>query len=205
VSDRSGLGVPHVRRAGSDDLPAIADALAWAFIDYPWTRWTVPGSEHDLPRLRRLQKAYLTAFALPHGAIWVTPELKSAAVFVRNPASTPEPADWDRITFLHGSDGIARIEQHEKAAAPLRPHHDWTLASVGTHPYHQGRGYGGAVIAAGLADLDARGGTCLLETSTDDNIRLYQRLGFQTVTTVSAIAGSPPVTIMLRRPSGAAS
>lgn len=204
MSDTDGA-VPHVRRAGSEDLPAIADTLAAAFIDYPWTRWTVPGSEHDLPRLRRLQKAYLTAFALPYGAIWATVDLKSVAVFVRNPASTPETADWDRITFLHGSDGIARVEQHEQVAAPLRPHHDWTLATVGTHPDYQGRGHGGAVIAAGLADLDARGGTCLLETSTDDNIRLYQRLGFQTVTTVAAIAGSPPVTIMLRRPSGAAS
>lgn len=204
MSDPDGA-VPHVRRAGSRDLPAIADTLACAFIDYPWTRWTVPGSEHDMPRLRELQRAYLSAFALPYGAIWATVDLKSVAVFVRNPPATPEPADCDCLAFLHGADGIARIEQHERAAAPLRPHHDWTLATVGTHPDYQGRGYGAAVIGVGLRDLDAHGGTCLLETSTDDNIRLYQRLGFQTVATVSAIAGSPPATIMLRRPSGAAS
>jgi ribosomal protein S18 acetylase RimI-like enzyme len=205
VSGRSGLAVPHVRRAGSEDLPTIADTLAAAFVNYPWTRWTVPDSQHDRPRLRKLQQAYLTAFALPHGAIWATADLRSAAAFVRDPTAIPESAHWDRIASLHGADGLARIEQHERAVAQLRPHHDWTLATVGTHPDHQSRGYGAAVITAGLRDIDASGGTCLLETSTDDNIRLYQRLGFQMVTTLSAIAGSPPISIMLRRPSGAAS
>jgi ribosomal protein S18 acetylase RimI-like enzyme len=205
MSDTSRHVVPHVRRAGGDDLLAVADTLAAAFIGDPWTRWTVPGSEHDVRRLRQLQFAYLSAFALPHGTIWVTADWRSAAAFVHNPQVPPEPVDWNRIAVLHGPDGTARVEQHELATAPLRPHHDWTLATVGTHPDCQGLGYGSAVIAAGLRMLDAHNEACLLETSTDENVRLYERFGFRSVTTVSAGTGGPPVTIMLRRPSGAGS
>jgi hypothetical protein len=40
----------HVRAAALDDVPAAADALADAFAEYPWTRWTVDADE-DTRRL----------------------------------------------------------------------------------------------------------------------------------------------------------
>lgn len=200
MSEHTEAGLPEVRRARRNDLESIAEALAASFVRYRWTLWTVPGSENNLPRLRDLHLAYLTTFALPHRAIWTTADRQSAAAFVPHPPPSPDPEAWARIANLHGAEGLERIERHERAAESLRPHHDWLLASVGTHPEYQGRGYGTAVISAGLRMLDARRETCLLETSTNENARLYTRFGFTTVASLQADSGSPPVSIMFRSP-----
>lgn len=200
MSDRRRADVPPARRARLDDLDGIADTLAATFIDYPWTQWTIPGSSNDLARLRDLQLAYLTTLALPHGAIWTTADRQSAAAFIPHPPPPPDPQAWAHIAELHGPEGLARMEGHEHAAKALRPPHDWLLASVGTHPDYQGRGYGTAVITAGLRMLDARRETCLLETSTAENVRLYERFGFTTAAELPAVEGGPPVSIMFRSP-----
>ncbi len=69
----------HVRAAALDDVPAAAEALADAFADYPWTRWTVDADGHRRadraagsgarPRLGRnasAQASYRTGCRSPH-------------------------------------------------------------------------------------------------------------------------------------------
>jgi GNAT superfamily N-acetyltransferase len=88
----------------------------------------------------------------------------------------------------------------------LRPRHRWwSLAIVGGRPDHRRRGHGTAFIAAGFRIFTARDESCLLETSTDRNVALYERSGFGTVASVRTDSASPPVTFMFRPESGKAS
>lgn len=55
------------------------------------------------------------------------------------------------------------------------------LHFAGCHPDHQGNGYGGAAIRAGLAVADRERVPAYLETATPGNVALYARLGFEVV------------------------
>jgi ribosomal protein S18 acetylase RimI-like enzyme len=65
------------------------------------------------------------------------------------------------------------IEKHH----PKMPFH--YLHFAGCVPEHQGKGYGGAAIRAGLAQADADHLPAYLETATERNVGLYRSLGFE--------------------------
>ncbi|MEQ1706947.1 MAG: GNAT family N-acetyltransferase [Terricaulis sp.] len=53
------------------------------------------------------------------------------------------------------------------------------LVFLGVSPSAQGRGLGSAILKATLAPLDVAGVTALLEATTERNVALYQRHGFE--------------------------
>jgi predicted N-acetyltransferase YhbS len=67
-------------------------------------------------------------------------------------------------------------------------------------PSAQGRGIGARLIEPTLAEADAAGALCYLETFDDRNPRFYQRLGFSAVGSHEEPVTSSPYTIMIRRP-----
>ena len=61
--------------------------------------------------------------------------------------------------------------------------------NVATLPGHQRRGYGEAVMRTALADIQGQNGNGpVILQSTPAGFRLYERMGFRTVTTVSVYA-----------------
>ncbi len=192
----------HVRAATSDDVPAAAEALADAFADYPWTRWTIDADGHG-GRLRALHHLFLSTVALPFGQVdvgEVGEEFVSVAVWM---TSTSLPDDvWARV-----GPAAAELAGHRAAAAaeaeaaladrrPSEPH--LTLASLGVLPHRQGRGLGAATLAPGLNRADRDGLPVHLETSAELNVRFYRRLGFA-VTDVVDLPGGGPRTWLMRR------
>jgi ribosomal protein S18 acetylase RimI-like enzyme len=71
---------------------------------------------------------------------------------------------------------------------------------IGIRPEDQGQGLGRGVMEPPLAEADAQGLPCYLEATSPDNARLYRRLGFEDIETLT-FAGSPPLALM-RRPPG---
>lgn len=78
---------------------------------------------------------------------------------------------------------------------PTEPH--WYLALLGTDPAMQGRGVGSAVLAPAIAQADAEGVSCYLETQKEENLPFYARHGFEVLHVVS-VPGSPTVWGMYR-------
>ncbi len=74
------------------------------------------------------------------------------------------------------------------------------LVFLGVSPSAQGRGVGSAMLKATLAPLDAAGVTALLEATTDRNVALYQRHGFEV--TENLHVRDVHVRIMTRPPRG---
>ena len=193
-----------VRPAGHRDVGHLADVLAAAFADYPWTRWTVDADEHP-SRLRALMAIY-AGLTVRYGRAWVVDDAGRvlAAACWLPPAPPKGLADelaviGPEIRRLQG----ARAEHAAAAEALLAPRRPegphWSLESVGVLPAAQGRGLGTKVLAPGLALPDAEGVPARTETSSSANVRLYARLGFLEHDRVD-VPGGPRVWL-LRRPA----
>jgi GNAT superfamily N-acetyltransferase len=192
----------HVRAATPDDVEAAAEALADAFTDYPWTRWTVDADAHG-DRLRALHHLYLSAVAVPFGRVDVAEDGNEPVGIAVWLPSTGIPTDvWADIApaaaDLAGDRAAAAAEADEALAAlrPSEPH--VTLGSLGVVERRQRRGLGAALLAPGLERADRDGLPVWLETSAEPNVRFYQRLGF-VVADVIDLPGGGPRTWLMRR------
>ena len=67
------------------------------------------------------------------------------------------------------------VDEH----SPTEP--AWLLDSVAIEPAVQGRGFGSALITAGLDRARTDGQGAYLSTGTERNVTIYERLGFRVV------------------------
>jgi predicted N-acetyltransferase YhbS len=74
------------------------------------------------------------------------------------------------------------------------------LEFFGVDPGRQRSGIGGALIEHGHRRADAAGLPCYLETFTDENVRFYERRGYERVAGYS-VGDGVPVHAMIRPPS----
>jgi GNAT superfamily N-acetyltransferase len=198
------LNQQHViREAVTADVAGAADTLTEAFRDYPFTRHTISADDH-LARLREFQRIFLAEIGLPHGRVWVSGGLDAVAVW-----STPESGGAEAVMAellptlvnLAGdrADAYASAERTMEGHRPTEP--VWFLGTVGVRPQAQGRGLGRAVVGAGLREADTAGVPAFLETSSPENVRLYESLGFR-VTAGYDLPDGGPHTWSMRRPVG---
>ncbi len=81
---------------------------------------------------------------------------------------------------------------------PSEPH--WHLGPVAVAPAHQGGGVGSAMLSAFCAQMDGCGGVSYLETDKPENVRLYEKFGFEVIGQAQAL--EVPNWFMSRRPQG---
>jgi ribosomal protein S18 acetylase RimI-like enzyme len=207
-----------VRTATEADLDLVTRIMAEGFYDDPLMRWAL---DDDTTRLRTLTRMFqgLTAGTLGSRgvvhlaadvatALWWEPDLAHATeappagdVDVTPsdaPAEAAAPAEPDDDP-LWTPEEAARFDdlsagQHE--VHPSEPH--WYLHVVSTLPEHRSRGFGAAVLAPVLAQADADGTPCYLESTNPRNRSLYRRLGFVDVAQVPY--DGPDMLAMWREP-----
>lgn len=195
---------PEIRPATAADLPRARDTLAAAYAGAAWTSWVVDPQDHE-QRLAELYAIYLRV-ALELGAVHVTDDGCGVAAWTFSGAERAQAELLARegldarVAELSGE----RIENLGHAARLLTPHaltgDFWTLAALGVHPAKQRQGIGTKLLQPMLDRLDAEGHTADLETSTPENVRLYERLGFTVRAEEQMPAGGPHVWLMVRRP-----
>lgn len=198
----------RVREATLADVDAAADVLSTAHEHYAWAVWAFPGPDRRA-RLRGLFRADLAlAVSAPgDGTVWVVDDggvLATVAMW-RPPwprAYTPEAlaAHEAASAPLIGDDGdrLDAADARTRHAHPPAP--NWYLGTVGTHPDHRRRGLAAAVVEPVLTRCDADGTVAFLETSSDDNVRGYRRLGFEVVFETVTSDGVLPLYVMHRTP-----
>ena len=81
--------------------------------------------------------------------------------------------------------------------APAERH--WHLGPVGVQVDAQGAGIGSLMMEAFCARMDAEGGLAFLETDLPQNVRLYERFGFETTEEAEVLGARG--WFMLRRPT----
>lgn len=198
----------ETRRATRLDLDEASSLLAAAFIDYPWTRWTVEHQDREdhLHRLTALQRLALEHYALPFGEVWVTTRLgvvECVAAWNDSAVETPPSVELEvrhQTAELEG----CRHAASRYAASQLqgwRPkERHFYLGTIGTRPSSQRRGLARQTLAPVLRRADAHRIAGFLETSSASNVAFYSALGFRVVDHKVINGGGPDVWAMLRDP-----
>jgi ribosomal protein S18 acetylase RimI-like enzyme len=170
----------NVRRAEPDDRDEVAALLADAFATDPVVRWFFPDDDR-YPAQARVFFGYLFDVRVAVAGAWITTGGEATALWSPPGAAAGEWEDreWEQVTAELGPTAIARCDAWDAAVAPHHPDTaHWYLGVLGTAPAHQRRGHGPAVATPGLAAASAAGLPAFLETGVEENVALYERLGF---------------------------
>lgn len=193
-----------VRAMESDDVGYLAEVLADAFFTDPIGEWLFPEPGHRPSGLRRLFESELRHVVLPHGASLTCQDRRGVALWL-------PPGHWKvppltltrllpRFMGLFGRRlsiilrGLFEVEKHH----PDDEDHFY-LPFIGVAPDHQGRGIGSSLLMPVLGTCDRDGVGAYLEATNQDNLRLYERLGFKAIGEVVLPSG-PPLWPMWRAP-----
>ena len=196
-----------VRPATSEEIPRMADVLARAFFDDPAFSWVL---REDADRMRVLVRG----FELFLRRVWLEQEHTYTTKSVAGVAAWELPDRWKlgvgrqlgllpamlRVFGRHSPRVLRAIAMLE-ASHPREPHH--YLAFIGVDPDWQGRGLGGALLAAVLERCDRERMPAFLEASRARNRDLYERHGFAVTEEFRLGRGAPPQWRMWREPRGA--
>lgn len=187
--------------AAPSDLRAAAAVLAECFADDPVTGAVVGGPEHD--RLERSEHLFLGLLrpAIAAGtvdvarragdpdvlgvALWEAPGVATSVVRLAAGIGSFWRAGSGPAGIVRQLTAKQRLHRHR----PRRPH--WYLQEIGVAAHARGSGVGGALLHARLACVDAADAAAYLESSTEQNRRLYRRHGFVDVAPVRGVEGVP--------------
>ena len=174
---------------------AVVNTLAAAFVNDPALSWVVPDSSVREQRLRYFFGS-IVGGAMSNG-VALTTSAADAATLWRLPGKI-KPGFWENLIGLPGvirAMGDARVRGGIMTQTLVRHHpHDfahWYLQFAGVAPVQQGKGLGGIVIRAGLERAALAGLPVYLETATESNVGLYQRLGFAITNEFDVPDGGP--------------
>lgn len=180
----------------------LIETLSLAFQDDPAISWLLPDPHERRKRLPRMFSVFVPADM--RAGIALRSSAGEGATLWRAPGKTHA----GRLEFLKSAlplaytfgSALGRAIALGEAIDKSHPKGGdyWYLHYAGVRPDHQGKGWGGAAIRAGIAHANADGKPCFLETATPENVGLYQRLGFRIISEWDAPKGGPHFWSMLR-------
>jgi GNAT superfamily N-acetyltransferase len=195
--------MPEPRRATDAEIPGVTRLLADAFTDDPVFAHLLPAGTRN--RDARLVRCFKVDARRSHGlrGTWLHGSAGAAVWF---PPGRAFETPWEQVRNAPSYARIfgrrLRIASH--LATTMARHHPraphWYLLYLGTAPAAQGTGIGGALLAAMLAECDARGEAAYLEATTEQNRKLYLRHGFQDRDPLPLPDGGPVMYPMWRDP-----
>jgi GNAT superfamily N-acetyltransferase len=196
---------PSPSAAAAEDVPALAAALARAFLDDPVFDWLLPAGRREA-RLRRFFALELRALVLPRGRAWTT----AGGDPLAGVALELPPGAWRMPAGV--------VARHARALAAVFGGRLWRATGllgimerrhvrephvyvpyVGVPPERQGRGLGTTLLRAVLDRADAVSLPVYLEATCERNAALYERLAFRRLAALR-FGASPPLLPMLRAP-----
>jgi len=180
---------PTVRAVRADELATASAVLTDAFVDEAGLNyWLKQDASKDRQR-RKFFDAVVRDMLHPNRDIWIAEgegQMNGAAIWL-GPGLKAFDFPWWRELFytplflsIAGADGLKRAQElggRLTSCHPAVPHAH--LQFLGVSSEAQGQGIGSALLKETLAPLDASGTVGYLEASTERNVALYARHGFE--------------------------
>ena len=189
--------MPAVETTDSSLAEQAVAVIVLAFSSDPAARWSYPDPDQYLQHFPDIVRAF-GGNAFVHGTAFHVGRIAGAALWLPPGVRPDEEA---LASVLRRSVPAARQETvfavFEKMGRyhPQEPH--WYLPLIGVDPVHQGYGHGSALLQHALRRCDADHVPAYLESSNRANVPLYERHGFEVLTTIQ-VGSSPPIFPMLR-------
>lgn len=173
-----------------DQIPAAGAVLARSLFEDGLTRHMYPDDEERkvrtpwhfsaMVRYGLLFGRVLTTAGEPYGiAIWLPPgETAMTEDRIMAAGMDASPAVLGEEAFGRFASAMEHIEPYREQDVPAR---HWYLALIGVDPDHSGKGVGSALMRPILAQADADGLPCYLETAEERNVGYYLKHGFETI------------------------
>ena len=192
----------HVSLARDDRVEVLASVFGRAFENDPMMLWSIGGKQSPAERFTCCFTYFLEA-AVKLDLVWEVDSGKGAAVWIppgRCDQLQVHPWNQERILEM-SDDGGDRYEAFWSWIDVRSPNEAlWQLDSIAVDPREQGRGYGGALIRAGLAQAKSSGLGAFLSTGAERNVAIYSRYGFRVAEHLDAPDGGPHIWFMRWKP-----
>lgn len=187
-------------------VAALVDSLRYD----PFYVAITEGFGDDEKRRREALARYFD-YSMSEGArqgrlvVWPEPSM-GAAVWLLPVAASVEAAEKKaKAEFLAATLGATGADAYRRIIGFMQPRaaavidaSAWYLSIVGVAPSAQGQGLGKRLLEPTIAEADAAGVDCYLETFGPRNLRFYQRLGFSAVASHNEPVTRESYTIMIR-------
>jgi ribosomal protein S18 acetylase RimI-like enzyme len=190
-----------VRIAQESERDALISTLALAFTSDPCIRYAFPNPDTYLSAFRPLATA-LGGGALAAGAAYVAEGGAAVAFWLPPGVESDGPgigAVIEKFVSPEKQEVLGEVVEGMGKYHPHEPH--WYLAMLGADPMRQGQGLGSALLKTTLRRCDADGVIAYLESSNPNNVRLYERHGFEVMGLIQP-GDFPPLYPMLRPAGG---
>jgi GNAT superfamily N-acetyltransferase len=192
------------RIGAAHEVEQLSAALAAAFEDDPVFSWVLADQAGRRARLFRFFKLELSHVVLPAGRIWTTDDAAGASLELP-PGGWKMPIGvqvrhapaFTRVFGQRLPHALALITRMERRH--LREPH-YYIPYVGVVPEAQGQGLGTALLAPTLQRCDRERLPAYLEATSERNVALYLRLGFEHLDELR-LGSSPPLWPMRRAPA----
>lgn len=201
---------PHVRRAEDREKAIAAEVLTDAFDDEAGLNWWLKqGAAKTRSRRLFFDKAVETLIS-PKRELWLAQsEMGGAALGAAiwlppgAPAFQATPIEEVlRLPLFLSIAGWRGVARGSALGAQLAHHHPSAphayLAFLGVASAAQGQGIGSALLKQTLAGVDAQKLPAYLEATTERNVALYKRHGFEVMVEFDVPQGGPHFWCMLR-------
>jgi ribosomal protein S18 acetylase RimI-like enzyme len=192
---------PKVVAAVPEDSEHLADVLGRAFQDDPVSASFLPDTQERARRQRGFLKVFLDE-AMATGLVHTTPDHDGVALWLTIEPGHPEENHLDQsFRDALGSyyEGFSLLGEQMGASHPQDRAHGY-LQFIGVEPERQNRGIGAALIRHRLAELDANDMPAYLESSSERNFALYERLGFRPIGSAIHLSNGAVMLPMWRDP-----
>jgi GNAT superfamily N-acetyltransferase len=191
------------RTATEADVDAATETIRLAFMDDPIWGPVLGRADGGSDHLDTFWRLYVEG-GLRFSTVFLTPDASSVAVWIppgETDLSEEQEEHLNRLTNEAFGPDLApkafELYDRIEAAHPRDVPHAY-LCIIATHPDHRGHGIGQQLLAANLADWDARGIPSYLESSNPANLHRYERAGYRAVGTVDAVLNDAVITTMWR-------
>ncbi|UAB77742.1 GNAT family N-acetyltransferase [Erythrobacter sp. SCSIO 43205] len=182
-------------------LEPLARTLGAAFQNDPALSWIVPDAKRREAMLPGFFKV-MAEQSRRHGEILASPDEGAVSLWYP-PGKVSDgffATTYDNLRLLAGfridlPRGLKVAEEMYKRHPSPQPYS--YLRYVGVAPKAQGKGWGGAIVRAGIKRAASKGQGVLLETATPDNVAIYTRLGFEILEEWEVPGGGPKFWTMI--------
>jgi ribosomal protein S18 acetylase RimI-like enzyme len=185
-------GLNGFYRLEKDDVERVAEMLTRAFYDDPLTLYAYSDRERESGSLLyffqfpvryclRYGEGYAPTSDIEGVALWL-PSNKYPITFWRTLRTA---SLWFMFKMMRKI-GSARLKRMayiggflDKAHERLAPFEHMYLQVLGVDPERQGKGYASKLLKTMFNRLDEEGMPCYLDTLKEENVAMYEHLGFK--------------------------